>query len=640
MEELNVLLLEDNPSDARLMQIYMRESSIKHKLFTSNTLANAFDLFDKNDIHFCILDLYLPDSTGIATVDKIKERYPDMPTLLWLAQTDLNTLQKNKQLNGHDYLQKGQINQHFVDRILINTLQKYEIKTKLKYTEIDLQNQEQSINSLQTSANVAFWQVDLLSNKLTVSSNLNKLFGCFNINSIDEFTKVLTPESSKNFLEAFLTTQKEATAQSVVIQLNNGKKIECVLNLLKESHTNKLKIFGSFSEHKINENNNDKILEELKLDKQSQKVRKEVLENMAFDTRTPLSSVVSLAQVLSKKLDTSADTKELNDAFMDAVDELSKQIGRLLNYSVYSNSAIEVKNSNFELRDFISAEMKFHHSKINKKSISIILDVAEELPNHLSGDTDKLHLILFNLLEIAINTSTDYSKINIDIEKNRREGDTLFIEFTIRDNGEGISQTIINKINNELAPSETEITSNEVQLHSYIFSAKKLTEQLGGTFIIQSRKSRGSKSTVVLPVNMAMVQTAKIAKHEVKQVKKELNILVVDDHIINKIATKKLLENWSKLVKIVTADNGQEAVDLVKSGSFDIVLMDLQMPVMNGFDATKEIRTFSQVPILALTANQDEEEANFCRSIGFNSYITKPFKPDVLYAEISEYLSL
>lgn len=639
MEEFNILLLEDNPSDARLMQIYMRESSIKHKLFTSNTLSNAFELFEKNEIHFCILDLYLPDSTGLTTVDKIKERYPDLPTLLWLAQTDLNTLQKNKQLNGHDYLQKGQINQYFVDRILINTLQKYEIKTKLKYTEIDFQNQEQCINSLQTSANVAFWQVDLLSNKLTVSSNLNKLFGCFNINSIDEFTKVLTPESSKNFLEAFLTTQKEATAQSLIIQLNNDKKIECVLNLLKETHTNKLKIFGSFSECKATEINNDKILEELKLDKQSQKVRKEVLENMAFDTRTPLSSVVSLAQVLSKKLDSSADTKELNDAFLDAIDELSKQIGRLLNYSVYSNSSIEVKNSNFELRDFISAEMKFHHSKINKKSISIILDIAEELPNNFSGDTDKLHLILFNLLEIAINTSTDYSKINIDIEKNRREGDTLFIEFTIRDNGDGISQTIINKINNELAPSETEITSNEVQLHSYIFSAKKLTEQLGGAFTIQSRKSRGSKSVVILPLNMA-VQTVKAAKHEVKQVKKELNILVVDDHIINKIATKKLLENWSKLVNIVTADNGQEAVNLVKSNNFDIVLMDLQMPVMNGFDATKEIRTFSEIPILALTANQDEEEANFCRSIGFNSYITKPFKPDVLYAEISEYIKL
>lgn len=639
MEEFNILLLEDNPSDARLMQIYMRESSIKHKLFTSNTLANAFELFEKNEIHFCILDLYLPDSTGIATVDKLKERYPDLPTLLWLAQTDLNTLQKNKQLNGHDYLQKGQINQYFVDRILINTLQKYEIKTKLKYTEIDLQNQEQCINSLQTSANVAFWQVDLLSNKLTVSSNLNKLFGCFNINSIDEFTKVLTPESSKNFLEAFLTTQKEATAQSLVIQLNNEKKIECVLNLLKEAHTNKLKIFGSFSECKTTEISSDKILEELKLDKQSQKVRKEVLENMAFDTRTPLSSVVSLAQILSKKLDSSTDSKELNDAFLDAVDELSKQIGRLLNYSVYSNSSIEVKNSNFELRDFISAEMKFHHSKINKKSISIILDIAEELPNNLSGDTDKLHLILFNLLEIAINTSTDYSKINIDIEKNRREGDTLFIEFTIRDNGDGISQTIINKINNELAPSETEITSNEVQLHSYIFSAKKLTEQLGGAFTIQSRKSRGSKSVVVLPLNMA-AQTIKTPKHEVKQVKKELNILVVDDHIINKIATKKLLENWSKLVKIVTADNGQEAVNLVKANNFDIVLMDLQMPIMNGFDATKEIRSFSQVPILALTANQDDDEANFCRSIGFNSYITKPFKPDVLYAEISEYISL
>jgi CheY-like chemotaxis protein len=639
MEEFNILLLEDNPSDARLMQIYMRESSIKHKLFTSNTLSNAFELFEKNEIHFCILDLYLPDSTGLTTVDKIKERYPDLPTLLWLAQTDLNTLQKNKQLNGHDYLQKGQINQYFVDRILINTLQKYEIKTKLKYTEIDFQNQEQCINSLQTSANVAFWQVDLLSNKLTVSSNLNKLFGCFNINSIDEFTKVLTPESSKNFLEAFLTTQKEAIGQSLVIQLNNDKKIECVLNLLKETHTNKLKIFGSFSECKTAEINNDKILEELKLDKQSQKVRKEVLENMAFDTRTPLSSVVSLAQILSKKLDSSADTKELNDAFLDAIDELSKQIGRLLNYSVYSNSSIEVKNSNFELRDFISAEMKFHHSKINKKSISIILDIAEELPNNFSGDTDKLHLILFNLLEIAINTSTDYSKINIDIEKNRREGDTLFIEFTIRDNGDGISQTIINKINNELAPSETEITSNEVQLHSYIFSAKKLTEQLGGAFTIQSRKSRGSKSVVILPLNMA-VQTVKVAKHEVKQVKKELNILVVDDHIINKIATKKLLENWSKLVNIVTADNGQEAVNLVKSNNFDIVLMDLQMPVMNGFDATKEIRTFSEIPILALTANQDDEEANFCRSIGFNSYITKPFKPDVLYAEISEYISL
>jgi CheY-like chemotaxis protein len=119
-----------------------------------------------------------------------------------------------------------------------------------------------------------------------------------------------------------------------------------------------------------------------------------------------------------------------------------------------------------------------------------------------------------------------------------------------------------------------------------------------------------------------------------------LKILLVEDHFLNQMATKKLLTGWSPFVSVDIAENGAVAIDKYKAHGYDIILMDLQMPVMNGFDATVKIREKSSVPIVALTATASKQEADKCFDIGMNDYISKPFKPQELYIKIMNALAL
>ena len=111
---------------------------------------------------------------------------------------------------------------------------------------------------------------------------------------------------------------------------------------------------------------------------------------------------------------------------------------------------------------------------------------------------------------------------------------------------------------------------------------------------------------------------------------------MAEDHFLNQISTKKVLQSWSSHVKVTIAENGQVAVDLLAENQFDLVLMDIQMPVMNGIEATKVIRKSYNIPIIALTANASKQEADRCIEVGMNEYLSKPFQPEDLYQKIME----
>lgn len=167
-----------------------------------------------------------------------------------------------------------------------------------------------------------------------------------------------------------------------------------------------------------------------------------------------------------------------------------------------------------------------------------------------------------------------------------------------------------------------------------IAMVSKLTKILNGRFAIHSNTEEGTSYKVEIPIKIG--QSAKISHGDAPDV--PIKILLVEDHFLNQIATKKVLTTWSDLVKVDIAENGLIGVQKQKANGYDIILMDIQMPVMNGIDSAKKIREFSQVPIIALTANASKQEADRCISVGINDYLGKPFKPTDLYAKIMSML--
>jgi len=164
----------------------------------------------------------------------------------------------------------------------------------------------------------------------------------------------------------------------------------------------------------------------------------------------------------------------------------------------------------------------------------------------------------------------------------------------------------------------------------------KLTKILDGTFSVASSKEEGTNYTIEIPMKLGRQASFSSGKTPDAPIK----ILLVEDHFLNQIATKKVLTTWSSYVKVDIAENGMIGVEKSREHGYDIILMDIQMPVMNGIEATKRIRTTSQVPIIALTANASKQESDKCINAGMNDYLSKPFKPQDLYAKIMNTLVL
>ena len=158
----------------------------------------------------------------------------------------------------------------------------------------------------------------------------------------------------------------------------------------------------------------------------------------------------------------------------------------------------------------------------------------------------------------------------------------------------------------------------------------KLVEIMKGTFTIESKESKGTVFNIELPINI--VKPINLQPGDAPET--PLKILLVEDHFLNQIATKKVLTTWSDKITVDIAENGLVGVEKYREHGYDLILMDMQMPVMNGLDASKKIREKSQVPIIALTANSSKQEADKCYSAGINAYMSKPFKPQDLYANI------
>ncbi|MEM8907778.1 MAG: response regulator, partial [Bacteroidota bacterium] len=162
----------------------------------------------------------------------------------------------------------------------------------------------------------------------------------------------------------------------------------------------------------------------------------------------------------------------------------------------------------------------------------------------------------------------------------------------------------------------------------------KLVDILSGTIQLTSHATNGTQFEVHIPAKVAKQIVIKTGDHPTTALK----ILLVEDHFLNQIATKKVLTTWSELVTVDIAENGLIGVEKYREHGYDLILMDIQMPVMNGIEAAMKIREFSSVPIIALTANSSKQEASRCMEIGINDYLSKPFKPRELHAKIMSLL--
>jgi len=363
------------------------------------------------------------------------------------------------------------------------------------------------------------------------------------------------------------------------------------------------------------------------------KAKQQFLSNMSHEIRTPMNVIIGFTKVLLKT-DLSAKQQEYLEAIKLSGNSLIVLINDILDLAKVDAGKMIFEQIPFKLFSSISAMLHLFEAKIREKNITLVKDYDPRIPEVLVGDPVRLHQIILNLMSNAVKFTAKGS-ITVSVHLLTEDEEKVILEFAVSDTGIGIAEAKIESIfeNFQQASSDTSRLYGGTGLGLAI--VKQLIEPQGGTIRVKSVMNEGSTFSFTL----SFLKTTADAEEEPKTEEvdaeiMDISVLVVEDIPLNQLLMKTILDDFGFEREI--AANGKIAIEYLEARAYDVILMDLQMPVMNGFEATDYIRNTmkSNIPIIALTADVTTVDLAKCKAVGMNDYIAKPVDERVLYNKI------
>lgn len=455
---------------------------------------------------------------------------------------------------------------------------------------------------------------------------------------IDDYQKFKETEKLKEIAQANYENkeQEKANKFSKLISIFAIALIS-ILSLLSLS-LYKNNIIRNQSNLLLQEKNKELEIAKDKAEKAS-KARSEFLSTVSHELRTPLNAINGITHLLLEENPKKNQLDYLSSLKFSG-DYLTKFINEILEINKIDSHKSEIEYTSFNLKKLLE-DIK-HSLKelavVNNNDFKLEVDAA--IPDYLIGDPTKLSQIIMNLINNALKfTKNGNVTVITNLETLEDKKATLYFEIT--DTGIGIPEDKLSSVFDSFSQGSIEVNRKYGGTGLGLTIVKKLIKILGGHIKLKSVVGEGSTFSFNLEFQISPQQESQIEKKPMikydaaKLVNKK--ILLVEDNKINQMITQKMLDNKGIICEII--DNGEEAIDLLKTNTFDLVLMDVHLPGINGTIATETIRTFDKVtPIIALTAISLHENREMLLSFGMNEVITKPFVPEEFYSVIAEYI--
>jgi PAS domain S-box-containing protein len=369
----------------------------------------------------------------------------------------------------------------------------------------------------------------------------------------------------------------------------------------------------------------------------AQKTKDLFLANISHEIRTPINGIAGMATLLSQT-PTPEEQKTYLNAIKSAADNLKVIINDILDLASIESGKLKFERIGFNLKDLLSSLLDTFEVQTNEKGIRLELELANDAKQILIGDPVRLNQILINLISNAIKfTHNGFIRLNCDLEQ--KEKNRCTVRFEVVDTGIGIPKEKLSTIFESFSQADASVTRKYGGTGLGLTIVKQLVKLQNGKIFVKSEEDKGSSFTVLIPYPIGSrddVAEASIRAQKSKSYRnslRNLNVLLVEDNDINQLYASSILKTWD--CNLEMAENGYVALEKLKNQLFDIILMDLQMPVMDGYEATKAIRMGdapkNQTPIIALTANATRNEIEKCLTAGMNDCIPKPFTPEDLF---------
>jgi len=495
---------------------------------------------------------------------------------------------------------------------------------------------EENTQEINTHFNSSIEAIVIFENDVCVDINEMGI-ELFNFHSKKE---ALSKHRREFFTQSALKQIQMADDFSTIFELEALKNTkESVPVLYKEHYTfiNDVKVlicsFIDISEIKSRE---QELTHELQEAKHATKMKSEFLANMSHEIRTPMNGVIGMSHLMQQ---TKLDYKQQN--FIKKIDDSAKSllgvINDILDHSKIEAGKLVIENIPFEIRELIESVVNLSKHKAEEKGIYIKMHCSDEKLTNFYGDSLRIAQVLKNLLSNSVKF-TQSGGIDIFVTKT----DEGLYKFSVKDSGIGMTQEQQSKLFQKFVQTEDNITRLYGGTGLGLSISKELVELMDGTMEIESEEGVGTTFSFTLPLvelekDSFTLKTEKIDPNSIN-VLIGSKILLVEDNAINQEIILGLLENSGIIIDV--ANNGQEAVDKFEKDKYELILMDVHMPVMNGYEATLVIREEDKnIPIIALTANAMREDVEKTLAVGMNEHLNKPINVDKFFETLLKYVT-
>ncbi|MFM2267577.1 MAG: hypothetical protein RL757_1018 [Bacteroidota bacterium] len=514
-----VLLIEDNPGDARLVQILLEESDMGLCEFQNVTTLSAGILaLQKSDFDVILLDLTLPDSRGFDTLQNLVSSVPDANVIVMTGLSDKALGLNAVKAGAQDFLMKG----GFDSDMLAKTL-RYSIERK-------------------------------------------------------------------NVLRSLAESQ-------------NAREVA----------------------------------------EESARLKEEFIAGISHEMRTPMNAIYGMSNLLNQTT-MNTEQREYVNSIRQSSEVLLGVINDILEISTLQNGKMDFELKDFDLDELLSNLINVMQYKKDEKNLTFMLEVAPDMPRQIKSDKLRLNQILFNVVGNAVKF-TDEGFVRIQVNK-ISDGEVVMARFSVQDSGIGIPTDKLDSIFEAFTRVRTKDRLFE-GTGLGLAIVKNLVSLQGGRIWAESKVGEGSTIHFELPLQVATptpqyATPADAPKVPEKAVNADLfcRLLLVEDHKMNQLVARRTLEKHFPNVTFKIANHGGEAVDILENETFDLILMDIQMPVMDGNETTEHIRTnmkHIKTPILAMTAHAYISKDNAFKAYGFNDFVLKPFELEDFFAKMHKY---
>ena len=520
--------------------------------------------------------------------------------------------------------------------------------TEQKKAEELLKRSEALLSETQALTHSGSWEANLVTGKNFWSREAFRIFGLDPEGDgpdTEIFGRMIHPDDRELYKAQINKTVVTHTPSNFELRIvrpdGEIRHIQAIGKPLVNEYGQVTTLYGAILDitaHKIAE---EELIKAKELAEQAAVAKTQFLSTMSHEIRTPMNAVIGFTHLLIQENPTAQQLKYL-DILKFSAENLLVLINDILDFNKIEAGKVEFENVDFNLHSLIDNIRFALLQKAEEKGIQLKLMIDQDLPDAVIGDPVRLGQILTNLISNAVKF-TDKGKVSIAASVAKQDTATITVDFEVADTGIGIPEDKLEYIFESFTQASSDTTRKFGGTGLGLAISKRLVELMGGSIYVKSEFGKGSVFGFSLAFKRSSKQIIRHQEKEINPTQKSLQgtrLLIAEDNQINVLLARQFFSIWD--VESDVAENGALALQLVQTNEYDLVLMDLQMPEMDGYQTTKAIRElpeekYKTLPIIALTASATIDIKDRVYTVGMNDYLSKPFNPNDLYRKIAAY---